>query len=410
MKYSLKQKLIKYNIKINILNGIAAIISLNLVKPYYAKFAERLGANDYQIALLSSLPALITVFTLIPGAILIERSSDKKSITGFIMFLQKIFYILIALIPFINSSYQSWMFVILIGIMNFPYSIALIGYQDSIGDIFNEEERGMAMGLRNTYSTIFSIITIFLSGILLTKLPKTNKETIILYQIFFLIAFISGLGEVFSYLKFKGMKKGERKHSSEYMNVLKQIIKNLPKEKDFIMFTICSLLFHFGWQMGWPLFSIYSINYLNASEFWLSAISISSGISSVLTYTLWAKFANKKGNSLALSVATFGMGVTPVLYAISRNISSLVVFNIIVGISVAGTTLILFNILLDVTPHENRTIYIAIYNTLINISAAISPIVGVALKNKFNIYIALIIAAAIRFLGSFAFFIYHKEP
>ena len=118
--------------------------------------------------------------------------------------------------------------------MNFPYSIALIGYQDSIGNIFNEKERGMAMGLRNKYSTIFSIITIFLSGILLTKLPKTNNEIIILYQIFFLIAFVFGLGEVFSYLKFRGMKKEEKKHSSEYMNILRQIIKNLPKEKNFI--------------------------------------------------------------------------------------------------------------------------------------------------------------------------------
>ncbi len=42
---------------------------------------------------------------------------------------------------------------------------------------------------------------------MLTKIPKTNEEAIILYQIFFLIAFIISLGEVIAYFKFKGMKK-----------------------------------------------------------------------------------------------------------------------------------------------------------------------------------------------------------
>jgi MFS family permease len=168
---------------------------------------------------------------------------------------------------------------------------------------------------------------------------------------------------------------------------------------------ISSLVFYFGWQMGWPLFNIYTINNLKADEFWLSIIAVSSSIASIAAYKLWAKFARKKGNTYALFIATIGMSLTPLMYAVSKNLLTLVLFNIIIGVSTAGTVQILFNLLLEVTPNKDRTVYIAIYNTLINLSAAISPLIGVAIKDKSNIFIALITVSFLRFLGSIAFMI-----
>lgn len=386
-----KQKLTKYNIKINITNGIAAIVAMNLVNPYFVKFAERIGATDYQIAYLSSLPALMAVLALIPGAILIESFKDKKLITGSIMFSHKLFYLLLAALPFFDKAYQPWLFVFIVGFMNFPGSVAIIGFQDSIGDVFNERTRGTAMAARNKYSTIFGMIVAFLSGQLLTRIPSTNDETIALYQIFFVIAFVVAQVEVFSYFKFRGIKTVKKQSGTRYIDSLKEVLKTLSKEKKFLIFTGCSILFYFGWQMGWPLFGIYSVKYLNANEVWLSAITIASSVSSFIAYPIWARLADKHGNSIMLSISTFGMAITPILYAASSSLIALVLFNVIIGVSVAGTILILFNMLLEVTPTKNRTIYIAIYNTLISISAVISPIIGVALKDKFNIYIALII-------------------
>ena len=170
----------------------------------------------------------------------------------------------------------------------------------------------------------------------------------------------------------------------------------------------CSLTFHFGWQMGWPLFNIFMIKTLGANEAWLSAISIASGLSSIATSTLWAKFSDKYGNTLTIAIATFGMSITPILYALSNSIWMLVVFNIIIGISIAGTILVLFNMLLEVTPTKNRTTIVSIYNTFIAVSATIAPIVGVTLKNFTNIKTALIIVGCFRLLGSFTFYLRKK--
>lgn len=395
------------NLKMNIYNGIFYAIAINLVNPYFAKFAERLGASDYELAFLNSWPAFVSIFALIPGALIIEGMGNKKKSTMLIMLAHKIFYLTLAVVPFINHISKPWLFVFLVGLMNFPGSVYLMGYQTCIGDIFTSRERGRAMGLRNRYSDVFRLMVTLLAGQLLTRIPTNNGEVIALYQIFFVVAFVFGIFEVISFNKFN-ISIDHSQNTNSFKVALKDAIKFVSHDRAFKVFMACSLTFHFGWQMGWPLFNIFMIKTLGANEAWLSAISIASGLSSIATSTLWAKFSDKYGNTLTIAIATFGMSITPILYALSNSIWMLVVFNIIIGVSIAGTILVLFNMLLEVTPTKNRTTIISIYNTFIAVSATIAPIVGVTLKNFTNIKTALIIVGCFRLLGSFTFYLRKK--
>ncbi|MBF4693839.1 MFS transporter [Fusibacter ferrireducens] len=395
------------NLNINIYNGIFYALALNLVNPYFAKFAERLGAGDYELAFLNSGPAFVSIFALIPGALIIETFGDKKKSTAFIMFAHKLFYLLLAIVPFVHDISKPWLFVLLVALMNFPGSIYLMGYQICIGDLFAPRERSRAMGLRNKYSDLFKLMTTLIAGQLLTRLPQNNQEVIFLYHIFFLIAFAFGILEVLSFSKFT-IRTLYAPQKTSFKASLKDAVAFVRNNSEFKIFLACSLTFYFGWQMGWPLFNIYLIKTLGANEAWLSAISIASGLSSILTSTLWAKFADKYGNTLTIAIATFGMSITPILYALSNSLWMLVLFNVIIGVSIAGTILVLFNMLLEVTPDQNRTTIISIYNTLIAISATFAPIIGVAIKDMTNIKTALVIVGCIRLFGSFTFYLRKK--
>lgn len=390
----------KNNVKVNITAGILAAVGMNLVNPYFSKFALRLGANDFHIAMISSLPAFLALLAMIPGALFIDRLKSKIHPIAYMLLAQKVMYLLIALIPFLPLPMQPLTFVIAIGIMNIPGSISQMGYQSAIGDIFLPEYRATAMSLRNRYADVFRMITTFAAGQALNLIPSTPSEIIMLYQIFFIIAFIIGVLEMRQIWKF------EVQHEVKNTKLnLKEAITSIRGNKKFMIFVLCSLSFHFGWQMGWPIFSIYTLKVLNANEGWLSAISIASGLSAILTTTLWAKACDKYGNSTMLFVATTGMAITPFFYIIINSLWQLTLFNIIIGISVAGTILILFNLLLEVTPKENRTLYIAVYNTIINASATISPIIGVTIMTQTNVYISLAIVGALRFIGAFTFYL-----
>lgn len=410
------------NLSVNVYNGIALAVAINLVNPYYAKFAERLGANDYQMAYLNSLPAFISLFALIPGAIFIDLFGNKLKSTTWIMLLHKLFFLVIAFVPLMNGVSKPWLFILLIAFMNLPGSIYTMGYQSSIGDIFSPSERGLAMGLRNRYSDIFRLLITFISGVLLS-IPKDDNQVILLYQIFFVVSFAIGLLEVYTFSKFtvSGVnvlsdQPKVRASKEKYLQGLKSILQAFKVsltfsliDKVFKQFLVASLIFHFGWQMGWPLFNIYTITKLGANEAWLSAISIAGGFTSILTATQWAKFADKRGNTLAAVLATFGMSITPFLYVLSDSLFMLVVFNVLIGFSITGTVLILFNLLLEATPSQNRTTIIALYNTAIAVSATVAPILGVWIMQQTSLDFSLIVTGVLRFLGCFAFFLMSRK-
>ena len=400
--------------KTNIYNGVALAISVNLVNPYFAKFAERLGADAYQIASINSLPAFFSLFALIPGAIFLDVFGNKQKNTTLLMLVHKFFYLCIALVPFMASVSQPWVFVILIALMNLPGSIYTIGYQSCIGDIFTPTERGQAMSLRNKYSDLFRLLITFSSGVLLS-IPKKSTDIIIMYQFFFLISFLVGLVEVYTFAQFsdkpilslfKINKKSDANHNKSLTAVKKALSESLRfmlSNSNFKKFMLASLLFQFGWQMGWPLFNIYTITKLGANEAWLSAISIAGGLTSILTATHWARFADRYGYTLAAFIATFGMSITPFLYVLSESLLMLVLFNLLIGFSITGTVLVLFNLLLETTPTQNRTTIIAIYNTIVALSATITPLLAVWIMDVTSLNASLIITGIFRFIGCFAF-------
>ena len=61
--------------------------------------------------------------------------------------------------------------------------------------------------------------------------------------------------------------------------------------------------------------------------------------------------------------------------------------------------------MLEVTPSENRMIYVGYYNTLTNITMAISPIVGLYFLSNYSIIVALVVTAVFRLIGGVAFYI-----
>lgn len=398
----------KENRNINVINGIFLALAVNLTKPYNAKFALRLGGSDYHVAMISSLPAIVAALSLIPLSIWIERAEDQQKRTAALMLTHKLFYLAMALLPFFHGIDQAAIFVLCVGLMNLPFAASQLGHQTCVGIVFSQEERATAMSLRNRASDFARLIVMVVTGQLMLWIPRSNQDFIHLYQVFFLLAFLIGLGEVITFRMFKGVplkKAGEM--ISE--NPLKEVIKRLPGEKDFLVYSGCALIFYFGWQMGWPLFSLYQIQNLGADEFWLSVISIIASLFSILSVAFWARLADRKGNRTVIVITTFLMALTPVVFTVTKSLPMMAALQAIPGTATSGTLLVLFNSLLEVTPEKNRTIYMAIFTTATYISASIAPVFSVWVKNQTTIFIALLITGGVRLAGSLALYLRQKS-
>lgn len=401
---SLSQSEIKHNIKYNTLNGIFATMGLNLVTPFISVWAMGLGATNLQIGLISSLPPLIGLVAMLPGAFFVDRFTGKRNITGAFIFFHRLFFVLLALTPLL-PTHQVWFLVIMNGLMNFPGSIANVAWQSFIAGAIPAQERAHAFAQRNRLTSLCGLAVTFLAGQVFRVVPADRLNT--MYQIFFLVAFVFALAEVWSHMQMKEIVSEEAAGKSKLST--RQTFKAIITAGPFLIFCACSLVFHFGWQMGWPLFSIYQVRVLGANETWVSIISVVSGLGSFISYGFWRRLIEKRGNHVALAVSAMGISSTPFFYTISSSLYHLILANALVGMAVAGIGLTLFNSLLDAVPEQSRTIFIAAYTMLINVSAVIAPMVGIVILDRWNIIAALLVAGTVRLLGTCTFFLRSRK-
>jgi len=396
------------NIRLNNYHGIMSTLAQNLVGPFIGIFAVRLGASNYQIGLLSSAPALVALLAMIPGAKYLDSRSNKLAITVAFMLAHRLFFFLLALIPLFAEDGRATILVILIATMNFPGAISNVGWQGFIANVVPSERRAAAFADRNRLMNIVGTLAVLGAGRMLDVMPFPLG-----YRLMFTLAFVLALGEIWVFSRLKELAPcgteppGQDVPWQRFLIGLPRSIaadiKGMALQKRFLRFTATSLFFHFAWQVAWPLFTLYQTKELGANNLWISILTLGNTGGSLLGYGFWVRYSQRYGSLKTLFASTLGIFIVPLVYAYSRSLVTIALFNILTGVIFSGVMLSLFNSLLDMTPEERRTTYIGYYNTAINASAIAAPLAGVAMLNMFGYTTAFLLAAALRLLGSLAF-------
>ncbi|KXG43594.1 MFS transporter [Tepidibacillus decaturensis] len=393
-------EIVQKNKHYSILNGAYSTIA-NTYTGFISLYAINiLHANNQQVGLINSLPAIVSLITTVIGGYWFSRQEMKRKVCGIGILSTRFFLLLFALIPFL-PLYQAWVLVILIGLMNVPGSLTNLSWQSLIGDLIPEKERGLFFSNRNRILTIVGMVSTALVGWILNHFNTTNPYP---FQILFFVSFLFGLLE--AYYLFKHVERKEYSLiDSTKSNHLLTAMKESISEKPFLFFLLSSMLFNFGWQMAWPLFSIYQIKTAGATAVWLSLFTVTNQLSQILTYTWWGRMSERFGNSVMLFIASAGMASAPFLTVLSTNLVYLTMTNLFTGAFLAGTNFLLFNQLLGVSPGKNRSSYITLYTIVIGFIGFISPQIGVWLLSLTGMFWAMNISSVIRLLGAFAFFV-----
>lgn len=387
------------NEKLSIYNGLASTAATNMVNGYIPLFAIGvLGATNQQIGLIVSLPSIIGMLALIPGAIWLNRVQSKKNFAVISTFITRLLFSLILFVPFLGSPYAAWGLVILIALLNFPGALSGLSWQSMIGDLVPEKRRGEFFSSRNRFNTIASMAVTFGTGLFLQQFDKDNAFP---YQVLFIAAFLFAVLEIYYLFKHKEPEGNRKEIVTEEKS--RKLSLNVYKHKPFLAFVISALLFSFATQMAWSLFSIYQIKEANATALWLSLFAVTNQLAQIISIKWWANAADRRGNSFVLFIAAAGMATAPALTMLSTNLVYLTLINLWIGLFVSGTNLLLFNQLLKAAPETDRTNYIANYNFLLSIVGFIAPQMGVLLLNGYGMNAAMNLISIFRVIAAFSF-------
>ncbi|HEY2422048.1 MAG TPA: MFS transporter [Neobacillus sp.] len=391
-----------YNEKISIYHGMVSIIAANLASNFFPIFAiSILGATNFQVGLISSLPPLVTLLMTIPAAIILNRLEQQKKMVAMSVLWARVMFLLILGVVYFTSSYQAWIFLFIIALMNLPGTISNIGWQTLISGMISDERRGAFFSDRNRLLTIVGMISTLLIGIIM----KNQTQNAAAYQSLFFMAFVFGLLEVYFLMKHKEkvQPQTKMKQKNAFMDW------TIFQDRGYKWFLIAALCFNFSWQMAWGLFNIYNVKYAHATILWISIFSVANQLVQIFSFPLWKKWAEQKSNTLVFFWVALGMASAPILNVLSTNLYYLTFVSMTSGFFVSGVVLLLFNLLLEQSPKEKRTYCITTYNVLLSFVAFIAPQIGIWLLEKSGMKIAMEISTMVRFLSALVFLLMYAK-
>ena len=374
-----------------------------ITSTFVSVFAIRLGASNTLVGLLVSLPALISIFWLIPSARIIERRRRRLPIIVLAGFLQRLGYLLIALMPFVFHVYRPEALVGLVALITFPTAIASVAFTSLIAEVVPADKRAQVISIRSVLAAIVSTVTVLISGKLLDLLLFPFN-----YQLLFGAGFAASLVSLYYVSRIKvadAIVADQALRRKTPLTVrLRRSVQQLMNQRDFVRFSASAFVFQWGLYLPTALYAIYRIKNLGASDTWIGLLSMAQSAVTIVAYFYWGRVASRRGNRLVLLISSLGVVLYPVLTGLSLRIEPLLLASVVGGIFGAGFNLSFFNTLLEVCPQERRPSFVALHTTLINVAAFLAPLLGTSLANLLDIRVVFFIAGAVRLLGAGVFY------
>ena len=385
------------NERLSVRNGAFAMIGITITANYAALFVLKpLHGNSEDVALLNSLPALMMIFATWAGAAWLARTEGKLRFCAGATAAARLFYLLIALAPvLIRGPAVAFTVVLLIAVMNFPQSLSNLSWQSLIGDLVPAERRAGFFSLRNRVLTVVGMLATLVPGLVLQLFPVDSAPP---YQVFFFLAAGFSFFEIY-YLARHRERTDRRPDRAQPALLSLRAFAGCLRRAPYRRFLLAAALYNLGWQMSWPVFSIYQIQYAGATAIWISAFNVAAQTTQILTFGLWGRLSEKYGTGAMFAASCAGIAVTPALTILSRNLPYLVAINLLSGAFVSGVGMLQFNRLLEVAPEAERTSYIAHFNISLGIVGFIAPQIGVWLLGAIHMDPDMLTSAALRFAG-----------
>lgn len=369
--------------------------------PFIPVFLARLGANSFQVGLLTTLPAITGLLLSIPfGQFLETRKNIVKwySITRAVGLAR---FALIGLIPFAFSSSNAIILILVIWAMfTIPLTLLQTMFSVVMNAIAGPQGRFELLSRRWSIIGITTAITVFLTGQVLDRIVFPLN-----YQI---VLIVFSLGGVLSYQYSRRLILPEQTpHHDETRKKLVQRIRNyihlVRNEKPFFNFAAKRFVFMLGFTMAAPILPLYFVRQIQAPDSWIAIFSTTQTSLLFIGYFLWLKVSRTRGSRIILILTTLFLSFYPMAIAISKAYWLVAVFAAIQGLFEAGLNLVFFDELMKTVPEEHTASFVSIAQSIQFLASVIAPTIATTLADQLGLSAALVIAGVIQLTGFMLF-------
>jgi MFS family permease len=353
-------------------DGVAFSVQVGAGETYFTAFALFLRATAPQVALLSTLPALLGSLGQLFSAWL-GRFAGRRRLVLIGCSLQAFLWLPILLVPALFAPAPIAALLVLLVLYHSANSLSAPQWTSIMRDLVSERRRGRYFGLRTRLTTITTFVSLVIAGLILHWLD-TSGRTYIGFVIVFLVACLARCVSTY-HLTYLHEPPVEAAPPDMHITHWWQ---NLVAS-GAVSFSTYFILMNAAVGISAPFFTVYMLRDLELSYLAYMVLTGTSVLAQFLMLATWGRVADIYGNRLILLVTSISLPVVPLLWLVTDEFWYLMFCQAVSGFSWSGFTLACGNLLYELVPRSRRAAYVAFHNVGTAAGVFLGAMLGAAL-------------------------------
>ena len=390
----------KRNFRYVQIDAIGVSIS-NVAAPFLPVFLTRLGASNFQVGLLSSMPGVTgLILAIVVGRFLQTRPNIVPWYS-----LSRLLVILCYALTGILTLSVSERFVIIATLAIWAFATIP---QTALAVAFSVVMNAVA-GPEGRYALLSRRWAIFgLTGVIGTFIV-TRVIDLLSFPLNYAVMFmVLSLGGFFSFYFSRKISLPDQiapplpDIRSPVQN-LKNYITLLRENPVFLSFSSKRFVYFSAIVLSQPIMPLFLVREVGATDGQIGTINMTFTLIMLLGYFLWPRVSRRRGGRFVLLATTLGMTLYPALSAATPQIGPIIVYAGIAGFFQGGLDLVFFDELMKTVPRDYSATFVALAQSMQYLSMIVAPLLGTWLAEYIGLGGALWLSAGLRLIGFLLF-------
>ncbi len=345
---------------------------------FITAMALHLGASNFQIGLLASLPILTNIFQLL-SIWLVQRYNNRRAVAVIGSFLGRAPMLLAGFLPFIFSTAVGLKLLLAILFVHYFFgSIAGASWNAWVKDLIPEKGLGSFFSKRTKWVTMLSAVLGLCISLTIDFVKAQHSDYLTLtYYAIFIGGGLVGLVGVYWLAQ-----APEPTPIQVRENIFEQFKKPLG-DINFKNLLIFNAAWAFSLNIAVPFFTVFLMRTMGLPLSYVIGFTILAQLSNILTIKTLGSYTDRFSNKTIINICApvYISCIFAWIYAsVPDNrlygILILAIVSVISGTATGGINLALNNIGMKLAPRREAMAYMSSLNMVVAFFSAISPMIG----------------------------------
>jgi hypothetical protein len=394
-----EQEIQKRNFRYVQIDAIGVSIA-NVAAPFLPVFLARLGASNFQVGLLTSMPGITgLLLAIIVGRFLQTRPHivpwyslsrllviSCYALTGLLTFVLAKEYAII-------STLAIWAFATI------PQTALAVAFSVVMNAVAGPEGRYALLSRR---WAIFGLTTVVMTFFVTRTIDLLEFPTN--YALMFLGLSLGGLVSFYFSRKIKLAEQTPLMSvSPSSVGSARGYLSLFRNHPAFTSFAIKKFVYSSALTLGLTIMPLFLVREAKATDSQIGTVSMAMSIIMLVGYFIWPWSSRKYGGRFVLRATTFGLIFYPALTAATSQVTLIIIYAAIAGFFQAGLDLVFFDEMMKTVPQEYSATFVSLVQSMQYFSAIVAPLVGIWLANYIGLGGVLWVSASLRLVGFLLF-------